>query len=85
MNEEGHVTLGHLRIRAPKESYAIYGPILERIKDIGGWTPALLTSLSMPDEPIPKNVHNFSSLTLRFLDIKFTNKNIEHFVLNKYR
>jgi hypothetical protein len=74
LNEVGHVTLGHLRIIL--ENYASYRPILEVTKMIGG-SVLLFTSLSMPDEPIPKNVHNFNSLTFRFL---LPIKLLEHFV-----
>jgi hypothetical protein len=63
LNEDGHVTLGHLQIRAPKENNAINGPIVERIGLY--MTPILETTLN--DEPIPKNVHSFNSLTFRFL------------------
>jgi hypothetical protein len=61
LNEDGHITLGHLRIMPPKENNAIDGPIVELIKMM---SPVLETP--MPDEPIPKNVHNFNSITLRF-------------------
>jgi hypothetical protein len=68
LNEEGHVTLGHLRILEPRESNAINGPIVELCEMLDGWTPAVLET-PMPDEPIPKNVNNFKSLTFRFFDI----------------
>jgi hypothetical protein len=69
LNEDGHITLGHLCIRAP---YFIDddGPIVQLTKDFG-CLPILETPL--PDEPIPKNVHNFNLLTIRF-GFKFTNK-----------
>jgi hypothetical protein len=64
LNEDGHITLGDLRIRAPKQN----GPIVELWKMTWPYmTPVLETCL--PDAPIPKNVHSFNSLTFRFLDI----------------
>jgi hypothetical protein len=67
LNEVGHATLGHFRIRAPKENDAIDGPTVELLKMIRyRLTPVLETP--MPVEPIPKNIHNFNSITLmRFL------------------
>jgi hypothetical protein len=66
LNEDGHVTLGHMQIRAPKENNAINGPIVELWKMQWPYmTPVLETTL--PDEPIPKNVHSFNSITFRFL------------------
>jgi hypothetical protein len=69
LNEEGHVTLGHLCIVAPKENHAIDGPIVE-VRRIPEWnpTPPVMETI-LPDEPIPNNVHNFTLLTLRFLNI----------------
>jgi hypothetical protein len=61
LNEDGHITLGHLRIRAPKEN----DPIVQLCKMVGrNYISVLETPL--PDEPIPKNVHSFNSLTFRF-------------------
>jgi hypothetical protein len=70
LNEDGHITLGHLRIVTPRQN----GPIVELCKITRGYlTPVLETP--MPDEPIPKNVHNFKSLTLRFLNINIITVN----------
>jgi hypothetical protein len=68
LNEVGQITLGHLRIRPPKENGPIDGPIVELLQMPGLDLIPVLKS-PMPDEPIPKNVHNFHSLTFRFLDI----------------
>jgi hypothetical protein len=61
LNEEGHITLGHLRLLAPKEKV----PILELCQMIG-WNITPLMETTLPDEPIPKNVHGFKAITLRF-------------------
>jgi hypothetical protein len=66
LNEVGHITIDYLRIRAPKENYAIHGPIVEVTKIIRRNN---YLETPIPDEPIPKNVHNFYSLMFRFLDI----------------
>jgi hypothetical protein len=63
LNEDGHITLGHLRIRASKQN----GPIVELCKMIRWNYLAHVLETNLPDEPIPKNVLNFNSLTLRFL------------------
>jgi hypothetical protein len=72
LNEVGHVTLGHLRIEAAEQNHAIDGPIVEVCEPRGighNMWPIMYMETAMPDEPIPKNVHNFKSLTLRFLNI----------------
>jgi hypothetical protein len=66
LNEDGHITLRNLRIRAPNEN----GPIVELCKmTVWNYLSTVLLETTLPDEPIPKNVHSFSSLTFRFLDI----------------
>jgi hypothetical protein len=66
LNEVGHVTLGHMRIWKPN---AIDGPIVEVTKMLGR-TPVVLKT-TMPDEPIPKNVHNFNSIKFRYLLFRY--------------
>jgi hypothetical protein len=68
LNADGHITLGHLRIRAPKQNGPINGPIVELLQ-MTGWNYTAVQETTLPDEPIPKNVHSFSSLRFRFLDI----------------
>jgi hypothetical protein len=64
LNEVGQIALGHLHVLAPRQ----IGELCQML----GWhmvAGAPLPETTMPDKPIPKNVHHFKSLTLRFLDI----------------
>jgi hypothetical protein len=65
LNEVGHITLGHLSIAAPRENYAIDGPIVEVWHRLGWESPPAMETI-LPNEPIPNNVHNFTLLSLRF-------------------
>jgi hypothetical protein len=62
LNEVGKITLGHLRIVAPEQTFESNDPIVELYTH--GWPPTLRAI--MPDEPIPKNVKNFDKIRLRF-------------------
>jgi hypothetical protein len=64
LNEVGQTALGHLRVLAPRQ----IGELCQML----GWhmvARAPMPETTMPDKPIPKNVHHFKSLTLRFLDM----------------
>jgi hypothetical protein len=61
LNEVGQISLGHLHIVAPRQTFAFMVPIVDVYKK--GW-PILRTI--MPDEPIPKNVKTFDTIKLRF-------------------
>jgi hypothetical protein len=65
LNEVGQISLGHLRIVAPRQNFAFNDPSVEVYKK--GW-PSL--PRAMPDEPIPKNVKNFDKITLRLFYYK---------------
>jgi hypothetical protein len=60
--EVGQITLCELRILAPKENnFAIVGPIVDVLRV--GWQ---ILQTKLPEEPIPTNIRNFESITLRF-------------------
>jgi hypothetical protein len=69
LTEVGQITLGHLRIVAPRENDPNGGgPVVEVRKGLSDWEwthpPDMETNL--PEGPMPKNVNNFKRIELRF-------------------
>jgi hypothetical protein len=72
LTEVGQITLGHLRIVAPRETF---GPIVEVRKEMPpfrvSWKVRPLSDLetNFPEGPMPNNVKDFKLIELRFQDL----------------
>jgi hypothetical protein len=72
LTKEGQITLGHLRILAPRENDTnCDGPIVEVHKERPPfhpdmWPPSDLET-NLPEGPMPNNVKDFKLIELRFV------------------
>jgi hypothetical protein len=64
LTEVGQITLGHLRIVAPRENAS--GPIVEVRKEMLPFHLPAALETNLPEGPMPTNVKDFNLIQLRF-------------------